>query len=69
LINVPSDRAGEVQEVPQRIFDTLQGDVGVRHLTEIEEQVVQRLQDVMTATHVSTRRRQGNNCSQQDLEY
>ena len=51
LVNVPSDRVGEVQEVPQRIFDTLQGNVGVgvRHFTEIEEQVVQRLQDVMTA--------------------
>ena len=43
--------AGEVQEVAQRIFDTLERDigVGVRHFPNVEEQVIQRLQDVMAA--------------------
>ncbi|MCY1180464.1 hypothetical protein D9M73_209090 [compost metagenome] len=42
---------GEMQEVAEGIFDALQRHraVVVRHFTEVEEQVVQRLQEVVAA--------------------
>ncbi|CAH0647616.1 hypothetical protein PSNVIR_01867 [Pseudomonas sp. Nvir] len=44
-------RAGEVEEVAEDVLDTLQRHfgVGVWHFTEVEEQVVEGLQDVVAA--------------------
>ena len=43
--------AGEVQEMAEDVLDTLQRHfgVGVWHFTEVEEQVVEGLQDVVAA--------------------
>jgi hypothetical protein len=45
------DRVGEMQEMAEGVFDALQryGDVVVRYFAEVEEDVVEGLQQVMTA--------------------
>ncbi len=45
------DGAGEMQIVPEGVFNALQRDIGVivRHFAEVEEDVVQRLQEVVAA--------------------